>query len=259
MLAVLLPQRTQSADFVEFQEAISFLHWFVLEPSFRGYGNMDDIIGEQRKQAIIPISVSLLSLAIGIAVSWNALDGQVSNRSLVINEQENPATVSSIDELLARTGLSGQQKHPNFDPKVERIQLLLNKRGLYNGKIDGVTGPATRSAMAAYRKKNGIIKNDNEEQAILDHIRFTRQISAAAEFKAPEDDGVSKKTVGLIQTGLSELGYDPGPVDGEVGAKTKDAIRDFQRDRSLKPTGLASDGLLIELRKVTGLTSLNKS
>ena len=220
---------------------------------------MDDIIGEQRKQAIIPLSVSLLSLAIGIAVSWNALDGQVSNRALAHNQQQTPESVGSINDLLARTGLSGEQQHPKYDAKVERVQRILHKKGLYTGKIDGVTGPATRAAMAAYRKENGIIESENAEQAILDHVRYKKQLSAAADFKAPEKDGLSEKTIGLIQTGLSELGYDPGPVDGQVGEKTKEAIRDFQRDRSLEPTGLVSEELLGELRNVTGLTSLNRS
>ena len=44
-----------------------------------------------------------------------------------------------------------------------------------------------------------------------------------------------------------------------MGEKTKQAIRDFQRDRSLQPTGVATGDLLRELRKVTGLTSLSES
>ena len=70
---------------------------------------------------------------------------------------------------------------------------------------------------------------------------------------------LSAKTIDLIQTGLAELGYDPGLVDGKMGEKTKQAIRDFQRDRSLQPTGVATSELLNELRKVTGLTSLSES
>ena len=36
---------------------------------------------------------------------------------------------------------------------------------------------------------------------------------------------------------LTDLGYQPGPVDGMMGGKTRQAIRSFQRDRSLTPVG----------------------
>ncbi len=39
------------------------------------------------------------------------------------------------------------------------------------------------------------------------------------------------------QLSLHDLGYDPGSVDGIMGKKTKRAIRAFQKDRELLPTG----------------------
>lgn len=40
-----------------------------------------------------------------------------------------------------------------------------------------------------------------------------------------------------VQQALAERGYDPGPVDGELGPKTKAAIADFQRANWLEATG----------------------
>jgi len=40
-----------------------------------------------------------------------------------------------------------------------------------------------------------------------------------------------------IQTALKNAGYDPGPIDGKVGAKTKKAIKDFQAANGLKADG----------------------
>lgn len=42
-----------------------------------------------------------------------------------------------------------------------------------------------------------------------------------------------------VQHLLAYLGYDPGPLDGDLGAKTKAAVYDFQKDF----TGLQADGL----------------
>ena len=46
---------------------------------------------------------------------------------------------------------------------------------------------------------------------------------------------------------LNELGYDAGPVDGQMGPATRQAIRSFQRDSDLPVTGAFSSGLLNRL------------
>jgi peptidoglycan hydrolase-like protein with peptidoglycan-binding domain len=61
----------------------------------------------------------------------------------------------------------------------------------------------------------------------------------------------------LVQSGLSELGYSPGPVDGLLGDQTRDAIRKFERDRRLPASGEISVRLIDELRKITGLSVLS--
>lgn len=43
--------------------------------------------------------------------------------------------------------------------------------------------------------------------------------------------------VGGIQEALTALGYDPGPIDGIDGPRTRAAVSAFQRDQ-----GLAEDG-----------------
>ncbi len=223
---------------------------------------MDGIIGEQRKQALIPTFTSLLSLIIGVAVCWNALNGQLTGQSPFARIGQDLSLTGSIGDLVERIGVArdrsanADEKH---DPEIVQIQQALRQKGLYAGKINGLVGTATRQAMAAYCEKHAIIACKNEKQAILEHIRSAKQIGAATNHSALQTSVISKKTIRLIQIGLSELGYDPGPVDGSVGERTKDAVRDFQRDRSLKPTGSISRELLSELRKVTGLTSLGES
>ena len=46
-----------------------------------------------------------------------------------------------------------------------------------------------------------------------------------------------------VQSGLVRLGYDPGPVDGNIGPKTRTAIQDYQRDHDLLVDGRASEQL----------------
>ncbi len=45
--------------------------------------------------------------------------------------------------------------------------------------------------------------------------------------------GRDRRLVAGTQSGLKDLGYDPGPVDGILGPRTRAAIRAFQKDHRL--------------------------
>lgn len=47
-----------------------------------------------------------------------------------------------------------------------------------------------------------------------------------------------------IQERLTELGYDPGTVDGIFGARTQEAVRAFQQDYGLAVDGIAGENTL---------------
>ncbi|WP_029008288.1 peptidoglycan-binding domain-containing protein [Azospirillum halopraeferens] len=50
-----------------------------------------------------------------------------------------------------------------------------------------------------------------------------------------------------LQRALQQAGYDPGPVDGAMGARTRAAIRAYQQDSGLPVTGEPSPGLYARL------------
>lgn len=53
-----------------------------------------------------------------------------------------------------------------------------------------------------------------------------------------------------IQQRLLALGFDPGPVDGKLGQKTRAAIADYQRAHGLAATGTPSPALLDHLSRM---------
>lgn len=55
------------------------------------------------------------------------------------------------------------------------------------------------------------------------------------------------ETVQIVQLTLAKKGYDPGPANGRAGIKTQTAIRKFQSDRGLRPTGAIDYDLLEKL------------
>ncbi|RMD65169.1 MAG: peptidoglycan-binding protein [Alphaproteobacteria bacterium] len=66
---------------------------------------------------------------------------------------------------------------------------------------------------------------------------------------ASYEPGTDRATVARVQTALSELGYDPGPVDGILGPKTASAIRQYQREHNLLVDGRPSPELARRLQE----------
>jgi peptidoglycan hydrolase-like protein with peptidoglycan-binding domain len=65
----------------------------------------------------------------------------------------------------------------------------------------------------------------------------------------PRAADLTPEQVRELQRRLDELGYDPGPVDGLMGARTAEAIADFQEDRGLDADGEPTRALLERLRE----------
>jgi peptidoglycan hydrolase-like protein with peptidoglycan-binding domain len=56
-----------------------------------------------------------------------------------------------------------------------------------------------------------------------------------------------RERVRRVQERLAAAGFDPGPADGIVGARTRAALRAFQEARNLAPTGEPNGPTLTEL------------
>lgn len=50
-----------------------------------------------------------------------------------------------------------------------------------------------------------------------------------------------------LQKALADAGYNPGPIDGLMGKKTRAALTRFQKDNNLEPTGLLDEATMIAL------------
>ena len=70
---------------------------------------------------------------------------------------------------------------------------------------------------------------------------------AAAPVTATAASREVHRSISDLQARLAARGYNPGPVDGVVGAQTRAAIRAYQHDRSLPVDGQISQALLSSL------------
>ncbi len=216
-----------------------------------------------------PIVSVALGLCFSVAIAYNALGRQQVRHpapipAFWIEQTLNDTTpgdavgdlLSSVDRqsLPAAPGPSGE----TFD-LVSRIQRELSELGHYKGTIDGLVGPQTRAAIVEYQRANRLTANGGATPQLLEHIQYNRQIRDALSTSSTSAVEADADLMKLIQTGLSELGYRPGPVDGSLGEQTRQAIRRFESDRRMTVTGAPTRDLVRELQNVSGLSSLGAS
>ena len=75
------------------------------------------------------------------------------------NEQETTIRIERPGET---------RRAPKADPVVEKVQAVLKSMSLYEGEVDGLAGPNTRNAIAAYRKTLGMPVSGEIDDALHD-------------------------------------------------------------------------------------------
>ena len=203
-----------------------------------------------RRLRIVPLAAWTLTAIMSAAIAGNALFGQTATGHLA-QAAIDPA--AEVPGDLAPPGARTIQL--KFDPVVEAVQRELMSAGYYKGPVDGVNGRKTRQAIAAYQQAMGLEPDGKPTGDLAEHIRFTREVSEASLFTgtvAAAPDAEQRASIRRVQTGLAELAYSPGEINGELTRETRDAIIAFQRDHKMPETGEVSEDLIAELAKVTG-------
>ena len=79
---------------------------------------------------------------------------------------------SDCDETTIRIERQSEAATPvaKPDPVVEQVQSILQSMNLYDGDVDGVNGPNTRKAIAAYRKTMGMEVSGEIDDALLEQL-----------------------------------------------------------------------------------------
>jgi murein L,D-transpeptidase YcbB/YkuD len=123
------------------------------------------------------------------------------------------------------------------------IQTSLKTAGYYEGKIDGVYGPETVNAVESLQEDAGLPVTGLVDQATseaLDEAVARESGSAAAEEMTQATS---------VQTTLKLAGYWPGPIDGEWTPELTEALKEFQKDLGVKPTGAVDAATLAALEE----------
>lgn len=118
-----------------------------------------------------------------------------------------------------------------------------------------VPGGHRGPAFLIYGNFRSIMRYNPATAYALGIAHLSDRIAGAGPFQAawPRDTKIlSRSEREEMQRRLITAGYKIGEVDGILGARTRAAIRSFQRDRGLTADGFATDHLLDALRQATG-------
>ncbi len=111
----------------------------------------------------------------------------------------------------------------------------------------GAQGPA----FLVFRNFDAIYSYNAAESYALAIAHLSDRLKGGASFKTPwptDDAGTSRAERREIQQALLNRGYDIGEVDGLIGAKSREAISEFQKSSGLVVNGRAGQQVLKALR-----------
>ncbi len=141
---------------------------------------------------------------------------------------------------------------PPPSPLVNNIQRELGKRGYFSGKQDGVLTRDCRMAILAYEFDENMPLTGEASEAVLKALIFARAAGNTAGPGAAKRFERRKELIKQVQQMLAQYGYTSGPVNGELDASTRDAIKRFESDRHLEAAGHLSERVLLEMVIVAG-------
>ena len=168
-----------------------------------------------------------------------ALAQSGTNKSNTINPDVSGPGASSGGSKSERTGDSSDVPLPKGSPSAGTVEQGRSGDGS-SARSSGQTGqavnPAPNSSLGGTQteraRESGVpLPQGSPHSGTTDMGRSDRSPSGAM---SQRNSGVNVREA---QEALKNKGYDPGPVDGRIGARTKEAIRSFQSASNLDATG----------------------
>jgi peptidoglycan hydrolase-like protein with peptidoglycan-binding domain len=214
-----------------------------------GFHDAEDMVSQMMRsenEQILGMAFFMRATGIHTALQqcdWTAFACRYNGPGFATNRYDEK--LAAAHASLSSTGLP--------DLEARAVQLLLTYHGFSPGKIDGLVGGRTRTAIAAFTAKHKLpTTGDHKDllaalQEMLPPAANDHVTSAFASRAVPQ----AEPDLRLVQFLLEYLGWSPGPVDGKPGPRTRNAIAGFQRSQDAVPTGLVDAGLLAALEADT--------
>jgi hypothetical protein len=134
-------------------------------------------------------------------------------------------------------------------PNVAALQVTLRARGLYHGTIDGLAGPATKTAVRRFQRRAHLVPD-----GIVGPLT-RRALGHYGRHRLGERmlrTGRQGWDVAALQFALATHGFPSGSFDGGFGPHTNAALLRFQRYAHLGRDGVAGPATFAALRRAPG-------
>ncbi len=163
----------------------------------------------------------LNAAAVALEMSWLRL---FSEAGCLTDEQQEQAAAAVHDYTAA-------------------LQQSLALAGYFTAEVDGVYGPATVDAVQSLQEAHGLPATGTVDKATAAAL----ESDLAAQGGAAEKQSVA--TTAAVQQTLSLAGFWTGPVDGEWTPALTEALKAFQTELGVKPTGTVDAATIAALER----------
>ncbi len=138
---------------------------------------------------------------------------------------------------------------------VRTLQDRLTQAGFSPGTIDGIFGRRTQAAVTAFQQAVGLEATGIYDSVTAERLAsYTPPAGGDTSTETPADSGGASSIMSTreAQQRLTDAGFDPGPVDGLYGRRTRAGLEAFQRHVGIAVTGRVDAATSEALRNFTG-------
>jgi murein DD-endopeptidase MepM/ murein hydrolase activator NlpD len=128
---------------------------------------------------------------------------------------------------------------------VAALQAALDGLGLYDGYVDGISGPLTKHGVVAFQRRKGLPADGVAGPQTRRALGWRGRPGLGSRTMRPGDRGWD---VAALQFLLQRAGYGPGRADGAFGPLTRAAVIRAQGAAGLGVDGLAGPATIRALR-----------
>jgi peptidoglycan hydrolase-like protein with peptidoglycan-binding domain len=127
--------------------------------------------------------------------------------------------------------------------------LILGLVGCATGKKGEATSSQAQELQAKISDLEKQLQYKDEEIRDLEEKLSKGKVSETGEIVNASEVDISKVTPKNIQSALKNAGFYGGTIDGKIGRKTKEAIKEFQKANELKSDGVVGKQTWSKLQK----------
>jgi peptidoglycan hydrolase-like protein with peptidoglycan-binding domain len=136
-----------------------------------------------------------------------------------------------------------QQAEAAVRDYTRSLQESLSAAGYYEGEVDGVYGPETIDAIESLQDAHELPVTGTVDKATADALEA--DVAAGGGAAAQE----KLTATAAVQQTLKLAGFWDGPIDGAWTPELTDALKEFQTELGVKPTGTVDAATIAALEK----------